>query len=286
MSAEGARDHHRVSSIRRSVRLEFDRALREGFLANASIARQSGEYAYRSWVTLSTDGRLAEVADQPTRADAAMVMRSGDLRLREPWPWEAAAYRPRTRTVFKLDPAPWEGRRASMALADSGAACSTVARERLSEPLHSTVDDAQPWLAQDLSWLAGDVRPFSCSIHPERMVVVTMGPRDPDMVYTLATSDGGEAAEVLSEHPLGDEMNGYDLRTYPDGTIAAGTHGGGVYVGTDSTNTDMRFRSWGRSHSNRWDLVGANLILVASSGELRVSTDRGETWRIVDLELP
>jgi hypothetical protein len=119
------------------------------------------------------------------------------------------------------------------------------------------------------------------------MVVVTMGNRDPNMVYTLATSPDGKATEVLSEHPLGDEMNGYALRTFSDGTIAAGTHGGGVYVGTDSTNTDMEFRSWGRSHSNGWwDLVGDTLILVASSRQLRVSTNHGQTWRTVNLDLP
>ena len=193
------------------------------------------------------------------------------------------AYRPSNDEVFEVEIPEWGG---SNYISDSGSACGLESHRR-ADPVHTSLVEGGPWRTHETAFIpATDPGRslFACSIHPGRLVVSTIR-EHPTFVYTVDPDTG----RVLSAHALGTALNGYDQRTMPDGTLVVGTNRPGLMVGTDSTNREFVFRPWpskGDPVTGSWTVVNETIILPVSRRTVHVSTDRGTTWRPVDLQMP
>jgi hypothetical protein len=269
--------------------LDIDRGLEDGFIGLATRTKADGRrYAYRRWVTIGTDGRIEEVPNQPVRGQARQPVRPGDVRMSTAI-LAGHAYRPSTEEVFTVEIPEWRrsvGEWSNSYISESGSAC-VLESPRRADPVHTSLVEGDPWRTHDTEFIPvsdPSRRLSQCWIHPGRLVVSTTR-EHPTFVYTVDTDTG----RVLSLHPLGGALNGYGLRTMPDGTLVVGTNRPGLMVGTDSTNREVAFRPWppkGDPTGQEWTVVDETLIVPVGRRIAHVSTDRGNTWRTVDLQMP
>jgi hypothetical protein len=263
--------------------LEVVRGLRSSFLARASVSNRMGtRMLLNEWVVIAQDGQLRRVAQEPGRHD----LEARDLRARTPFAHEWA-FRPRTGSVIRLKPRPWERTRGFLPYVDDrGAVCIVAPGMHAGEPLYTSLDDGLTWRrvetgATDLSG-NGTLRVQQCAVTADRLVVMTGG-EYPQYLFVLDRPSGALVSRIsLADRSGMGRFSGYGWQLLPDGRLVFDARGPGLLVATDASNQQFVFRPGPVA-----DVVDGDLVdWVPARRFVTVSEDAGRTWSRVDLSLP
>lgn len=166
-----------------------------------------------------------------------------------------------------------------------GQICTYRHRAVRGAPLRTSDDHGVTWARTSTEALpTGTGRILNGCLATDGTTILITGSREYlRRVHTLDPDSG----DVLSSHRLatwqGQSLDPYDLHSLSDGTLVAGTHRRGVYVGTDATNATLRFRPGDVPDHAILEVVSDELVVtVYDERTLQVSADRGVTWKTVN----
>ena len=266
--------------LQADVTLRVERGLRQGFVAWAERSRGRDRTPMRGWVVIDSSGRIRPI-EGGSRGDQRVPLRAGDLAFTSPHvgPY---AYRTSRDAVVTVAQPDWYDPATSWSAQATGSMCFVPVRGRLGDTVRASIDEGLTWhtLNTDLLPAGSGPRLQSCIAQGNRVTLMTGG-ESPRWLHTLDRTTGA----LLSSHVLMTDLNGYDWRLLPDGTLVAGTNRPGLMVAADNTNQDLEFRPGPVVRDVTWTEVLDGQIVLVRGRAVHVSDDRGLTWREVDLGL-
>jgi len=272
------------------------RGLAHGFVAEAIYARdrQGNRWAH-TWVHIHRSGHITQVprstqsgpiaADEfvmtPDRGGVAVVNRRGTY-IRRP-------------TVPRTAPRPRQWQFREWQLSENGTSC--ISRGRGARTMMAwTFDSARTWRQAPLGRVIPQgviPRVDMCEAAGGDRLVITEGDQlvEPAYISTLQVSANANNTRearltLVGRYPLTGQGPIWMSHILPDGrAVLQDNHG--LQVAGDSTNSWFEFRPGPVKKDHLLLVLGRDLISspggVSRRFELDVSTDAGQTWRVVDL---
>ena len=273
------------------------RGLPHGFVAEAIHARdQQGNQHAHTWVHIDRTGHITQVPRStqsgPIGADEIVVTPdSGGVAVVN----QRASY-VRRPTLSHSVPRPRQWQFREWQLGRDGTSCIWRGRGARTT-MAWTFDFGRTWTKARLDMVTpkGSVqRVGNCQAAGGDRLLITEGDQlvEPAYISTLQVSAGanntrGARLTLAGRYPLSGQGPIWMSHTLPDGRAVL-QDDGGLQVAVDATNSYFEFRPGPVKKEHMLMVMARDLISspggVSRRFELDVSTDAGQTWRVVDLK--
>lgn len=273
------------------------RGLPHGFVAEAIYARdRHGNQWAHTWVHIDRSGHITQV---PRSTDAGPIA-ANEIVMRPDRGGVAvvnqrASYVRRPKLSHSAPrPRQWQFR--EWQLGGDGTSCIWRGRGARTT-MAWTFDSGRTWTKARLGMVTpkGSVqRVGNCQASGGDRLLITEGDQlvEPAYISTLEVTAGANNTKsarlmLVGRYPLSGQGPIWMSHTLPDGRAVLQDRGG-LQVAGDSANSWFEFRPGPVKKDDMLQVLGRDLISspggVARRFELDVSTDAGQTWRVVDLK--